>query len=133
MNTITKDNLIMIQDAVKPALEQISNDLGVSITIGRGSYDNKANGHFKVNIATLGEGGEVETKEWSDYKSCCHWHECKPEWLGENFCTGNGEFQLIGMKTRGRKFPFIAKSLSDGKTYKFTAESIKFGFKAYLG
>ena len=46
-----------------PALEKISNDLGVSITIGGGSYDNKANGHFKVNIATLGEGGEIDPME----------------------------------------------------------------------
>jgi len=131
MNTKTKDNLSMIRDAMTPALEKISNDLGVSITIGGGSYDNKANGHFKVNIATLGEGGEIETREWSDYKSCCHWHDCKPEWLGENFRTGNGEFKLIGMKTRGRKFPFIAKSTSDGKTYKFTTQSILLGFNAF--
>lgn len=40
--------------------------------------------------------------------------------LGDTFISGGRQFALTGLATRNRRYPFTAKCLADGKSYKFT-------------
>jgi hypothetical protein len=41
------------------------------------------------------------------------------------FNSKNGVYEIIDIKTRSRKYPIIAKSLSTGQQFKYSVASIK--------
>ena len=134
MNAITRKNLDKIRKAILPVLANLGEELNVSLILGRGQYTDEANGWLKVEIATLGENGSVNTQESEDYKRLATSHDCKPEWLDQKFEFGSNVYRLIGLRRRARKKPFMVERLaSSGATappgvFIMTAKQIRHGF-----
>lgn len=49
----------------------------------------------------------------------------KPENLNQEFKVGVTKYTVYGLKTSNHKFPILAKSLNDGKIYKFPQNTVK--------
>jgi hypothetical protein len=45
--------------------------------------------------------------------------------IGMQFTGTNGVYEITEIKTRNRTYPVIAKSLSSGKSYKYSVNQIK--------
>tara|TARA_R110002020_G_scaffold6363_1_gene26923 strand:- start:1595 stop:2086 length:492 start_codon:yes stop_codon:yes gene_type:complete len=103
---------------------------GLQIERGRGTFD--ADGtHFslKLEISAPNESGELLSKEAKDFQTHALSYGLKPEALGQRFKgnvpSGKAEYEIIGAMPRARKYPILAKKLSDGKTYKFGSDYIQ--------
>jgi hypothetical protein len=65
------------------------------------------------------------TRERQDYEQQCGRFGLKPEWLDKVFTTTMGErFQITGLRTRGRKYPVLARNTRTKKGYKFPAQTV---------
>jgi hypothetical protein len=125
ITVIDKKALNHLRALIQERLDQLGQELGVALDLGRGNYSNEDWGHFsKLSIAVFGENGEAETPEARDFKDYANLYGMEASDLGMEFSSNGSTFVLCGLKTRGRKYPFIAKKTSDGKTYKFTEEGI---------
>ena len=103
----------------------IGPELGVSATVGRGSFT-ESNLTFKIEIADL-VGGVAVTKEASAFKVLAPLYGVKPEDLGRTFTFRGEQYELTGLNSRADKFPFKAKRVSDGRGFKFGEEIVKQG------
>ena len=106
-----------IAEAIKPLEEQF----GISFGAPSARYGEN-NMTVKIDVATVADDGSVLTKEAEDFKRCASMFGLKPEMLGRTFKRGElDEYEVTGLKPRSRKYPVLAKNLSNGKTYKFAA------------
>ncbi len=104
-------------------LEVVADTHGIVLKLGSGTF---TPGHatFKLEISTVGESGEVNTKEADDFKRCAHLYGLKPEHLGQTFFQGGREFVVVGCKPRSSSYPILAKNAINGKTYKLSAKDV---------
>jgi len=122
---IDRKTITILASQIQERLDQLGQELGVELKLGRGTYSNEGFGHFsKLSIAVLDENGEAESQEAADFKRFASMCGMEASDLGMEFSSNGSTFVLSGLKTKGRKYPFIAKKASDGKTYKFTEEAI---------
>jgi len=99
--------------------------LGVDISTGNASYSAE-NASFKVKVATLGADGTVRDEEAEAFKKNAFMFGLKPEMLNTTFKSFAGDtFEIVGLATRSRKYPVLAKNILSGKTFKFPVEQIK--------
>lgn len=116
-----------IRDQLNELLESYSKKWGVAMSVGRCTFT-PDNITFKLQIAAIGEHGEVKTQEAEDFKFCAFKYGLKPEDLGKKFQYAREEYTIIGCKPRSYRFPILAKR-QDGVTIKFPADSVKFALQ----
>lgn len=120
-----------IADRIATTLEPLSQELGVVIKRGRGTYDSENGlGTLKIEIGLTTADGVVVTKEARDFRQLAVLYELKPDDLGRTFELRGEKYQLVGLKARATKMPFLVKKLGDGKVYKMTEIGVKAGLKA---
>ena len=124
--------LTMIRGAFGPALQEIGEQYGVTIAVGRGSYGGET-GTLKLEIATLGENGEAESPAAKDFKAHAELFGLKATDLGRRFVSNGSEFEISGLKPRNRKYPIIGTKVSDGKTFKFSEDGMSARLALYAG
>lgn len=125
ITTIDRAALQNLRHLVEERLQGLGEELGVQFSLGGGTYSNAGHGHFsKLTIAVVGENGEVESKEASDFRRLAHLYGMDADDLGMEFQSNGDTFTLCGVNTRGRKYPFLARRKADGKSYKFTQDGI---------
>ena len=116
--TITRQTMQQIRERLEDALQGVSDDMGLQITVGRGSFGND-NATFKLNIATTNEDGTANNKEATDYLSLCGYDSrFNKEWLNSTVDFRGTPYTLVGHKTRASKYPFVVSS--GNKTFKMT-------------
>ena len=117
---ITDTKINSIQDKIKKALAQIEKEENVKIDFGSITYT-KAFYSCKMTIKTL-----EKTEAVGDvYKSICKRLGFTQNIIGMKFNGTNGIYEIIDIKTTNRTYPIIAKSISNGKTYKYSVNNIK--------
>lgn len=123
IKNIDRQTCRLLSQAIEKALQPIADEHGISIKMGRGTYGDM-NATLKIEIAVKGEGGEVISKD----------AEALKRYQGMVFggdvlnkvVTLNGEqVKIIGYKPRSSKYPVLGTRLKDGKTYKYTEQSVK--------
>jgi len=116
---INRDFLKRIRPAIEKDLMDLSKTHNINIKCGSASFgDNHAT--FKLEISTIGENGEVMTKEAEDFKVYCHRWGLKESDLGRTFNHFGDTYKITGAKPRSSKYPILAKKLTgNGGTYKF--------------
>lgn len=119
-----KSNLDKIGKDVEKALESVATKYGISIKKGSGSYSDN-NFTLKIEMATLSESGEVQSKEMSNFKSYAKVLGMSEKDLGKEFKVNGKTFVLSGYLPRSRKYPLLATNKQDGKQYKFPLEDVK--------
>lgn len=107
---------------IEEALKELGEKLGVTFTVGSGSYDpDGSNGSLKLKLAEVREDG-VSAEE-IEFRKVCSLYELQPEDYGKELKIQNETFKLIGLNTRAPKKPVNIQRISDGATFK-TGESV---------
>lgn len=123
MQSLTRAGMKEIREAVEAALEDVGKDLGVGLSLGTGSFTS-GEGHFRLNVVTVGESGEVvspEAKAWGVY---CTAYGFKPEDLGTVFHSQGKAFKISGIKPSRSQYPISGERVPDGKGFKFPASQV---------
>jgi len=124
ITTIDKSTIQMLREDIQAELETLNEKYSIKIVVGNGSYGDN-NAKLQLLINTIGEHGNVKTKESEDYirEAGYGWNKLKPEWLHESFNFGGDTYKIIGYKPKSRKYPILTER-KDGKKYKFDEELI---------
>jgi hypothetical protein len=118
-----QDVVRMLRNEIQKALNKVASTHGVSVRLGSGSYTEQ-NVRFALEVATIGQDGEVNNREASDFKSMAHLYGLKPNDLGKTVELRGTKFEIVGLRTKSYRFPIMGKRLYDGKIFKLPAESI---------
>jgi hypothetical protein len=116
-----------LRQEIDAALKAIGEKYGISIKAGNASY-NAEMVCYKLECTTMGENGEVETKEAKDFKAYAFMYGMKADDLGKTFKMGRDSFTINGLKPRSRN-AVIAKKVGTTQNYKFDPEMVKQALK----
>lgn len=107
------------------ALEAVAKRHGVSIAQKAGSFARDgSNATIKFEIATVGNDGQVQTKDAQAFKRDAALFGIDPEALGTTFTVRGTEYRITGLSTRRPKYPISAERVKDGRAFKFPAEVV---------
>ena len=99
----------------------ILEEVGVHAEVGRISFDAQS-ATVKVQISIIGEGGEVVTKEATDYNRYREMHDLRE--LGSEFVDRGETYTITGFKPRSTKYPVLV-TRADGKRFKFPIITVR--------
>ena len=117
---ITESKIRSIQKRIKEALSEIEKEENVKIDFSSISY-NVAKYSTTMSVTTLDKNDKVD----NIFKSICKSLGFTQNIIGMQFYGTNGIYEITDIKTKNRKYPVIAKSVSNGVSYKFSVEHIK--------
>jgi hypothetical protein len=117
---ITDTKIKSIQDKIRKALDQIEKDENVKIEFGSISY-NPAKYTTTMSVVTTEKNERVD----KIFESVCKRLGFTQNIIGMQFHGTNGVYEITDIKTKNRKYPVIALSVSSGTSYKFSADHIK--------
>lgn len=123
MQSLTKPGMKEIREAVDAALEEVGKDLGVGLMLGNGSFTS-TEGHFRLNVTVLGEGGKVESPEAKAWPVYCTAYGFKAEDLGAVFHSQGKAFKITGIKPSRSQYPISGERVPDGKGFKFPVAQV---------
>jgi len=118
------DSLGILRTEMQSAMHGVAKKHGVDIRIGACSYLD-SNATFKVEVATVGSSGIVRSKTRTDFERYASMFGLKKSDLGRKITYTGERFEIVGLKVKSRRFPILAKRLSDGRVYKLPIEVVK--------
>ena len=124
---IDRNSLKNMRPLIDAALAELGQELGVKFEIGNARFSRTGdNATFKLEVATIGDDGEVKSKDVENFKKNCYKWGMKPTDLGETFLTyDRKEYKIIGANPRRWKNPILCESLKNGKTFIFPGDAVK--------
>ena len=115
---ITKDLLRALRIDIDEALIAVAEKHNIELKTGNASFTDE-NATFKLDVASIGDGGVAVTKIAADFKFNSFNFHMKPEDLGTEFTSPyNEKFVLMGCKPRSKKATLIAKKVDTGVMHK---------------
>ncbi len=117
---ITDIKIKSVQDKIRKALAQIEKEENVKIEFGTISY-NVAKYSTSMSVTTLEKNERVDRA----LEGVCKRLGFTQNIIGMQFHGTNGVYEITDIKTKNRKYPVIALSVSSGTSYKFSADHIK--------
>lgn len=124
MQTLNRTNLQTLRDEIDTALATVAQKHGLRLTCGRCTF-NPQNATFRLEVATVGDGGTAMDPARIAYLRDCAIFGLKPEWLDREFTYNGDRFRLSGLHPGRSKFPLVAIRVDNGKTYKFGLEGVR--------
>lgn len=127
---IDRVTLRVLRDEINEVVQAVAKKHGIQITAGHGVYGD-AFGSLKLDIATVGQDGVVNTREADDFKQYATLVNLKPEDFGKTFTSNGSSFKIVGLKLRSKyaviaeRLPRVIGEKSDGKRFKFPADAIR--------
>ena len=126
MKRIGSGELKLLATEIEEAVQSVAKKHGIQIKRGRGVYGG-ANATLKLEIATMGTGGQVQTREAEDFKLYAKLYGMEADDLGKEFTDFDGEvYKITGFKPRSRKYPVLVERC-DGKGFKMPVARVKAG------
>jgi len=113
-----------LRSEIDDALLELSEKYGIEIKTGSASFSN-TNVTFKLELATVGSDGEVNTKEMDDFRHNAWRFGLSEDDLGKEFTHRGNRYRVVGMKPRSPKYPIIAERIGDGARFKFPSGVLK--------
>jgi hypothetical protein len=110
-----------ISAKVQAALEEAFADTGITVKTGNGTFS-PSKFTLKVDFTTMVGGKSNEELEFGRYASR---YGLSADDFGKQFSRGGDTYTICGVKPRSSKYPILAKCLSNGKVYKFSADVVK--------
>lgn len=115
---LNKTNLSTINSDIVEALQSVANKHGVQISRGNCSFTAN-NANLKIVITAIGENGEVETKEASDFKLYAFHHKIPVKYLNKEVTIQGRQIKILGYKPRSSKYPVLIFDIALGKRFKY--------------
>ena len=110
----------------KEAVAELEKKHGISISIGRVSYNaKKFTTKMEVIDSQPDEYGNVVSGEQANFNANCGHVGLSPHHYGVVFTYGKSEYKLVGIKPRNRKYPIIAENVVSGMRYKLTKDPLE--------
>lgn len=123
---ITQETYKILRAKLNPYLNIISKEMGISISMGNGSYRGNE-GSLKLHLTSLNENGEAVDRSTDDFKTYAKSYGLDPSDLGKEFFCMGETYKITGITTRRYKMPINATRVRDGKKFKFPASSVQIG------
>lgn len=122
---INKDTLKRFRHDFSHLAKVLEDEFGVTIKLGNISYDNTG---FKTSMTVVnGEGVDIQSMQLEkDFLNNCWKYGMIDTDLHRVFTYQGDEYQIVGMKPRSKKYPFVVKHLTSGKLSKFSKQIINF-------
>lgn len=118
-----KPTIKAIRLAMDNALAQVAQEYGITINTGNARFSgNEVT--FKVKANTVGEGGQVNTKEAQQFELVKGLHGLDHLSVGDTVTLQGQEFTLKGFNTRARKSPIQIEDAL-GRGYKCSVSMLK--------
>ena len=124
MPNINKEMLRVLRDEINEALKAIGQRHGVTIKAGSAKFTPEA-ARFALDVTANSATGETQDIGAVEFKRNAIMFGLKPEDLGKQVVTGQGVYTITGLKPTSYKYPILAKSLRDGRTYKLPASTVR--------
>ena len=122
-----REKIKMIRGEIEKALNEMGQKFGLTFSLGTITFTED---DLKVQIrgiSTENGGKSAMELDWDRFKG--RYPELARVEIGAQFRNDKGVYQIVGLKPRNRKYPVIAKRLSDGKQFKFSPYSVS----VYMG
>ncbi len=119
---INKVLINQLRQDIESALSDVCEAHGLDIALGHCRYG-KENAQFKLEVAIIGEDGEVRNAEAMAFEQSARRYGLQPEDLGKMFTYQGKRYSIAGLKTNRPKFPILA-TRADGKSYKFPSDIV---------
>jgi len=111
---------------LEEALKGFGEELGCQVHVGNATFDHDGtNCTFKVELAVVGAGGVVQTKEMSNFRQLAVLYGLKPEDLDAEFSARGEKYRITGANPKSGKYPIIAERVKDGKAFKFSEAVVR--------
>lgn len=105
----------------------IERTLNVKVKIGKAVFDPSPSGGatFKVEFVPI-VNGTAKDKTVLDFERQAIVFGLEASDLGRTFIDHGIQYRVMGLVPRSYKFPILCKNLINGKTFKFSASTVKF-------
>lgn len=106
---LSKDALKDLRCDLQALLDRFEG-ANVKLTLGNCSYGlNGKLATFKLDAALIGEGGEVTSREASDFSDLASLYGFEPGDLNKEFTYHGKKMKIVGLLPRSHKFPILVQ------------------------
>ena len=123
INTIDRQNLRLLQEAMLAALKPACQQFGVDVDIAGGNFGSTY-ATLKFKVAVVGDGGVVETPERQALKIYAHIYGVKPTDTDLELTHRGDKYKLVGIAINRDKYPMLLERVRDGKQILVTREEV---------
>lgn len=121
----TRANVRTLMDEVQEALGPIAEKHGLVLDRkGKTFYNDRVPVMFQMLVRVEDADGKVLDSKAQEFKAAASLVGLKADDLGKTFIIRGTSYEVEGLNLRARKFPVLAKSMQNGKTYKFQADTV---------
>ena len=114
----------LLREKINATLAPLGKELGVVILAKNATYNPAGtNATFKLEVATVGESGQAETKEAAAYRQLHQLFNLPANGLFKEITFNRIPFKIIGLLPRSEKFPLLAQT-PNGKQYKLPVKAL---------
>lgn len=111
-----------LREEINEALTQVGKKYSLSLRAGNCSYS-ESMATFKLEVATIGEGGRVVTKEETQLPRYCELYGFTVKDAEKVFSYKGEDAKVVGINPRKQKFPIVIELLKSKKRYLIPEES----------
>jgi len=112
-----KQNLNSFREAFKAKMDELEQETGVRVHLGNASYNDLTfNGKVKATIIGDNPKEALQKAAKQEWDRVCRKFDLKPTMFGQNIQLPDGQFKVVGIKSRSYKRPVIIENLA-GKRY----------------
>jgi hypothetical protein len=129
---MTPSTLKQLEAELEQHFPEIEKTYGVKLSFGRGTYTPN-NAKISLEIASIGEAGEVLSQEAEDFKLFAPSLGLKRDDLNRRFSTSHGTYTLRGYRRRASKNVILAEKVKTGKMFVLPLETVQRALSVRLG
>jgi hypothetical protein len=114
----------LLREKINAALAPLGKELGVVILAKNATYNHAGtNATFKLEVAAIGESGQVETKGAAAYRELHQLFGLPADGLFKEIIYAGKPFKIVGLLPRSEKSPLLAQA-PDGKQYRLSLKAL---------
>jgi hypothetical protein len=119
---ISRELLRRLRPEIESALAGIGEKHGITLNLGNASFtDYDFTFKLKGAVTNTGDGRPAAAAEWDLYRSRFGLQAVE---FGTSFTTRSGDYTVVGIAPKSRKYPVIGASTIDGRKRKFVPEAV---------
>lgn len=113
----------LLSAAIQKAISDVADEFGVDIRVGGGNVG-PHKGMIKVEVEVR-DTGTGKSAAQVEYEAYCHWFGLTKEDFGRTFVVNRDLYRISGILPRGQRYNVSAERVSDGRGFKFPADTVK--------